>query len=491
MIDDSISVHDKFQIEMKLRFNQRKTQPDASWEIETFIFFPENFGIDPSTFGKADFYRDIKNYIRLQAPSFLVDKLDSEGILYTTKILGILAQAKTSADTIEKNLLLEEFKILACAYESCINKNFRRIKKGVVKIEDISDFFKGMERFITDFRTRLADHPSFSTFNDLRSLYQSVDDYMSLISEGHGYRVWELLDERNPGQHASTLNALREFLDREDQYRRHQHYPILQETETEERYAFRQKMLKKAVWSVLYLEKSKAEEGRLVSQVIYAAAAGIAMFFATALAFYYQNKYGNFTMPFFFAMVFGYMFKDRMKDGLRAMMVQQLHKKINDFRTNIIGGSGKSIGQFEERFSYIPERSLDGDILIARNRAPILGLGNEATQERVMAYRKKVFIDNQVFRRLYRSLETPGVVDITRFNVLPFIGKMDDPNGYGFVRRGEGYARIKCPRVYHINFVIRYRMGDLESRIRKFRVVLNRKGIKRIEKQDVLEVQRV
>ena len=37
------------------------------------------------------------------------------------------------------------------------------------------------------------------------------------------------------------------------------------------------------------------------------------MIFATGIAFAFQQKYGNFTIPLFVALVISYMLKDRIK----------------------------------------------------------------------------------------------------------------------------------------------------------------------------------
>ena len=52
-----------------------------------------------------------------------------------------------------------------------------------------------------------------------------------------------------------------------------------------------------------------------------------------------------------------------------------------------------------------------------------------------------------------------------------------------FILNGEGYRLLKASKVYHINLVVRYKTAH-DEHYKRFRVILNRNGIKRIEKVD-------
>ena len=68
------------------------------------------------------------------------------------------------------------------------------------------------------------------------------------------------------------------------------------------------------------------------------------MIFSTGIAFYYQQIYGNFTLPFFIALVVGYMFKDRIKSSIGQLFISKASSffydykiKIKDHENNLIG----------------------------------------------------------------------------------------------------------------------------------------------------------
>jgi len=57
---------------------------------------------------------------------------------------------------------------------------------------------------------------------------------------------------------------------------------------------------------------------------------------------------------------------------------------------------------------------------------------------------------------------------------------MDTPKKEVFIMDDEAYHRIKGARVYHLNMIVRMTFGGRDMHM-WYRVVLNRKGIKRIE----------
>ena len=67
-----------------------------------------------------------------------------------------------------------------------------------------------------------------------------------------------------------------------------------------------------------------------------------------------------------------------------------------------------------------------------------------------------------------------------RFNVAEFTRRMGDPKKELFVLDEDDYHRVKAERVYHLNMILRYGSDD-RVRYKHFRIVLNRRKIKRIE----------
>ena len=77
-IQQSAISHDRYQVELKLDYEVGKGKK-THYRISTYIFFPKSLGITEDSYPKNEFYRDVKNYIRIKTPTLsLRDLLDSD-----------------------------------------------------------------------------------------------------------------------------------------------------------------------------------------------------------------------------------------------------------------------------------------------------------------------------------------------------------------------------------------------------------------------------
>ena len=67
-----------------------------------------------------------------------------------------------------------------------------------------------------------------------------------------------------------------------------------------------------------------------------------------------------------------------------------------------------------------------------------------------------------------------------RFNISRFLYKMDNPKKSLPVLDDKGYRKAFGERVYHLNMIAEYSMGA-HTKYHRFRIVLNKGGLKRIE----------
>ena len=68
MIEIQAKIHDKFSIEFKVGFITRKRLAISDFVMNTWIFVPHSLDINPMTYDKTRFYRDIKSNVRLITP---------------------------------------------------------------------------------------------------------------------------------------------------------------------------------------------------------------------------------------------------------------------------------------------------------------------------------------------------------------------------------------------------------------------------------------
>jgi hypothetical protein len=239
-------------------------------------------------------------------------------------------------------------------------------------------------------------------------------------------------------------------------------------------------VLKKYVASILFLDAEVKTDWLFLQQFFFGLAAAAAMVFATAAAFISQTVYGGMTLPVFVTLVVSYIFKDRIKDLLRYHLSRKMTRFLFDHKTRVRDAAGKIVGVCRESFGFVKERKLPAEVRELRNRDHITEIENRWVGENIMLYRKRIRLHPERVRRIFSEYEVSGVNDIMRFNVQEFLRRMDDPKKELFVMNDEGYHRIRGARVYHLNMIVRMTFGGQGLHMR-YRVVLNREGIKRIE----------
>ena len=237
-------------------------------------------------------------------------------------------------------------------------------------------------------------------------------------------------------------------------------------------------MLKKFAESDLYLSSNKRKNTFLVEQILYSLAAGAAMVVATLSSFFFQQRYGNFTLPFLIALVISYMFKDRLKDWLRLIFARRVSSKVFDTRTDF-RIKGQHIGWSKDSVDFIDSDKILPEVMKLRNRLPLFDevSGND---EKVILFRKKV----QVWpTELAKASPFPmkGINDILRYNITEFTRKMDNPS---FPLAGtwedDDYRPIEGKKIYRLTFVIQC-VYEGKTEYKRIMVRCDRNGILEVE----------
>jgi hypothetical protein len=151
-----------------------------------------------------------------------------------------------------------------------------------------------------------------------------------------------------------------------------------------------------------------------------------------------------------------------------------------DHKTRVRDAAGKIVGACRESFGFVKYSKLPAQVRELRNRQHITEIENGWVGEDILQYRKRIRLHPERVRRIFSEYEVTGVNDIMRFNVQEFLRRMDDSKKELFVMDDEGYHRIGGARVYHLNLIVRTMLAGRSLHTR-YRVVLNREGIKRIE----------
>jgi hypothetical protein len=483
-MDVRVSIHDQHQMELKLNYPLPGDRRRTLYELNLYFFAPYSLGVHPQTYSKQQFYTDLQSYIRIRTPSVPLNRLKGSETSPMAQLRGALERKAQQPSERPLSEFEEQIKLFCCIFKSAVRDYVAYIHNTVYTQDRdrlIGDYLATVQDITAGYRElqRIIQIPNIDqrTFE----IYLFGDEYISLLVEDHTYHLLNALSTNDSGLSPENRKKLLALIDGEVNYRRRRRYAsIPEELKDNETLVFRRSVLKKYVASILFLNKELKTEWLLLQQVFFGLAAAAAMLFATAAAFISQTVYGSLTFPVFVTLVVSYIFKDRIKDLLRYHLSRKMTRFLFDHKTRVRDVAGKIVGVCRESFGFVKDRKLPADVRELRNRDHITEIENGWVGENILLYRKRIRLHPERVRRIFSEYEVAGVNDIMRFNVQEFLRRMDDPKKELFVMDDEGYHRIKGARVYHLNMIVRMTFAGRGSHMR-FRVVLNREGIKRIE----------
>ena len=459
MIELSTKIHDKFTLEFKVGFN---TEHDSNpmkysdYVMNTWIFVPNSLDINAAKYSKNDFYRDLKSGVRLITPSYSLHELATDDELLPNKSLvtnfNDLHIAPDDTQDLTHSLKMYCAIAKSAFRDACFNASQEgdAITKKKQCLQFLDDGCKILERFRNLFNQLNDDNATDRT----RQVFSYGDEFLSNVLEKYAYRLRDAIRLHHPEDYLELEAKFKVVLLGERAYREQRGYLCVKADDPKgnEDFVFRASLLKKFSESDLYLNASKRKNTFLVEQILYSLAAGAAMVVATLSSFFFQQKYGNFTLPFLIALVISYMFKDRLKDWLRLIFARHVSSKVFDTRTDF-RIKDKHIGWSKDSVDFIDSDKIIPEVIKLRSRNPLFAEVS-GKDEKVLLYRKKVQLWPS---ELAKASPYPlrGINDILRYNFTEYTRKMDNPS---FPLSGtwedNEYKPLEGKKVYHITIII-------------------------------------
>lgn len=484
MIQDTIKIHDQYQFEIKLGYGLEKGYKNTNYAIETYIFIPKSIHINRYTYTKNDFYNDIKSYIRLKTPAIPLKELITGDNSPLKKLGKQLAEATKEPSESSFLNYEQELKLFCCISKSSLRDHLILLSKSNSSLETenlVKEYISSIKKIHEGFKKLKTAFITTAILKDIAALYNFADEYLSILIEAHTYHLLKKVKKNNVSL-KKYKPALFEIIKNELNHRQEHNYRSIPEENTDnEEMLFRASVLKKYMSNILFLDTHVQQEGKIIEQFFLGLIAGLSMIMATAIAFLSQHKYGALTFQFFLALIISYMFKDRIKEILRYYISGHLKKLFFDYKVKIFSNHKHIIGLCKESFNFVKEQKTEKQIVKIRNIDHITELENERVGEKIILYRKRIKIYAKKLQKIYPDSAVQGITDILRFNITKFINKMDNPLKALHILKENEYKKIYGQRVYHLNMVLKYSTNK-NSFYKRFRIILNRNGIKRIEK---------
>jgi hypothetical protein len=535
-INCTVEIHDRTQIETTFDYylfrGANESGDRIGYRVDAYFFYPQQFGLNPSSYPKEKFYNDIRPLIRFKEPRLRYKRIAGQKETKASPI-GYLRdfyqQLKNGALHGTVRHALDEVHLFACTFIGTFFKSidrsrarFRKITRTpelVDNVEIIEAFFDKVCQFlqradeaILEFRKLM---PCFQELTgDLsRMIYQE----MRLIDEYCYYRLRDGLaallkmaspergryDNANYPQVQRFYELVARLLASHDKHAENSRYLLINDrspARAKEHYLHRRGELKRRIWRVLFVEirnkplfAFQRQFGAMVAAGLAAAWAVVAQLYLIRRAVMDENSVdllGLSGLMFLLAGVFAYIIKDRIKEIGRSYFRSGLFREVPDQSESIhytdssgeqlVIGSIKEVARFE-KIASIPKELMDTRSMHSlENSAP-----NEETSH-VLHYRKTISLSRKI--RILGRYPLRAVHDILRLDIQECLSKLGEPvKAMETVSDALTVSELYLPKIYYLDVGLVYsRLSDRtdasEISHEYFRLVVNKDGLLRVDR---------
>ncbi|MES2744803.1 MAG: hypothetical protein V4655_05220 [Bdellovibrionota bacterium] len=509
---DPTQMEASFQYRMIVKGEDDKVAYPHMYEVESYFLFPLQMKITPTTYPLEFFYRDVKSFLNFRIPKLTFKEImglteDSE----RSPLLKIKEHIeRQNRSTEEQQFIIQEAQIFACSYFTFIIRKSRKVMAGLARFGEgdeeaektkklIEESFEKVNVIYREWHSvlQLAE----SAFPMIKRDLREVDEY--ILNNIHDFL---LKAQKSFDLHAGTqikewrgivrarLRALRI-------YSRQNGFQWIDDKSDEielETYLHRRGFLKRRVWSALYLNTRTKKLFKIQRQAGAMVAAGIAGFWAamaqlllSVSGFFSRDPsagWGVSTFIVITALTFAYILKDRIKELGRGYFKGSVFRDLPDSSSKIIyrpsGEASKAleIGYHEEKVEFVEVDDLPKNVKILLEKMAPERLNAEALS--IIHYRKRMGLQGEKIRYMKRKIR--ALYTFFRLNVSNMLAPLDLPYEELAVSTTRLQATTRqIPKVYYVDLVLQItmRFEDQErSEFEYYRMVIDKRGIKRIEK---------
>ena len=484
MIKDILKIHDKFSVEIKQSYYSQFEKKKSDYRVLTYLFIPSALNINEQTYSKEQFYKDIRVNVRYNTPEYTFSELinnKKSPLIKIDKAISKLVDNPSKSQFVKVETL---GKIFATVFSSAIRNTNRIVRKKCSKgegTEAIEEFVSQIKEISNIYRSSLKKMESASITEYQKALLYFGDEFVSNVIEHQVFILYKYVTKHKDASKSVLANLLQLLKQEQSYIIKNYQEGVSVDSINSEKLIFKRSQLKKYIDSILFLNKDTRKDGTFVEQSIFAFAAGLAMLFSTGIAFYYQQKYGNFTSAFFVALVISYMLKDRIKGIVSGLFISKAHSFYYDYKISILNSDKNKVGGIKENFLFVPFKKLGPKIKEFRFANRTLKIDNNLFGEHIIQYKKRIELFPKKLGEEMFDDKLNSIVDITRINLYRFTQNMDNPKKAYFFIKDDEIIKSEADKVYHINIIQKFYTED-GVEFKRYRVVINREGIKRIDK---------
>lgn len=503
------TVHDRSQFESTFLFDlkPRGAETGRRYDLDFYLFLPTSMGIQPEAYSRDQFYADLTSYLRLRTPRAGVQP-SATGELVHLPAAEAYFEAHLSPQKRQKlgPAVIHEVKL----FGSHVNSRLKDLlaitlaPRPIEHLPDPGDLRRRLLRvseLVEGFRKRYlrrAKHEPIMLDDEVKRVFLLTDEYLSYRIDAIIIQLREVLSGRGSPPE-DLLVWLDVVLKHEHAHRREYQLVTLEpgpdQARRLEAYYYRLGLLKKYVDEVLFIDVEQSRQDAYYRNVVAGFCAGLAALWAAVADLQRMQMLsgGQGTWRLVLVIMLGvvaYIFKDRIKELTREYFNERLKRYLPDYRERLtyqrIGPEGRpvkaAIGVAREYMRWLQRGALPPDVRYVRDIEKRSELDPERNEVTLHYARRLEF-------PLGENPDTWHVKNILRFDISDFLDKLDNPKKpLTYYDPQAGVNHVEAPKVYHINVVVRHSVltkGPGKSlphvEYERFRVVLNKKGIRRIE----------
>jgi hypothetical protein len=498
-------LHDQQQIELRHTLPLAGIDREGPSVLDLYFFVPRNIGVSAQNYPRDEFYGDLNYFMRIDVPPTLLDALadDRAGASPLVSLRRSLERVGSGDQhdpfaAVSVKLFGHLFTESVLAQAARLSERLRAVAavpspERWVALDEVDRFGHAARAALHTFRGAQRRFEPFAHAFPVLETFRATDEYASLYLDSTLAQLIATVREAGPCFDGQAFpSRLEQVLARharaESRYRAEAGFLNLRSEDTNgEYFTYRFSTLKKAVQQALYVDSGRLHKETFIRNATGLVAAGLAATWAVVaqLPQRVQNLPPFLQSALVALPIVAYMAKDRIKELVREWLTRRIRGYDHELelRAGALseGGLGELTGVIRETTRFTAANQLPPAVRRLRAAQRTVAPAGQLV-EGVLHHRRMLRLENAERAGAGAGF---GFRQIVRLNLRHFLTRLDDPeqrSHYYSADRGR-FLATALPKVYHLNLVVSVSGGaNGESALRRWRIVLNKQGIVRIER---------
>ena len=478
-----VRAHGKTQLEIKNRYPLPADKKRVLYSIDAFMFTPAQLRIDNERFSVDHFFADVKSHTRFSISYVPLARLVDPNCSISPLIrIRNYLETVTLATDINEHRVLYELRTLANLFSAEMKATYRLLSD-IASVEISQHLVRKTEKFLEEATIFLQQFREFhsrfmepSICAQLRTAMRWSDESISLSAEKMLFYLHRIFSGNK------IQSRIEDMMKAENRHRREMRYPSVLKNKDDsevEGILYRESILKKWAQTVLYMSSEETGTNRKIGHILAGIAAAAAMTFAIVATFFAEQLFASYSIPWAMIIVVSYMLKDRIKEILRGILLRVMPRFISDRTEKLVDQIiQQNVGKTKSMVRLAQLRETPHSVQAVRN-AGANPFRTILPPENIIHFRKDITIHSGKLMKEHSRIE--AVTEIIRIKMDRFLEEMDDAKKFLRTWKDGKVSTVKGRRVYHINLVLRLLSSEDEEQVSRYRLIVNKQGIQRIE----------